>query len=239
MWEGWQSFRRIVRHLRRRSYLRRSHAGPPKHPPKHASVETLDGYLERLASDAAVPGGGSAAALTGALAAALIAMVARITAKSPKSAGAGDALQLIVTSSDELRRRFDTARERDETAFGAVVAAQALPRTTPDEKAARRQALDAALERAAQAPLEAAALDQRALELALELLEYTGEGLRSDVGCAAEFAHASLLSCAYNVRVNHRYMKDAQIVARQRQQLGVTEAEAWRLLERVRAAIRD
>jgi methenyltetrahydrofolate cyclohydrolase len=205
----------------------------------HASVETLDAYLERLASDAAVPGGGSAAALVGSFAAALIAMVARITAKAPKSAGASDALRSIVTGSDELRRQFEGARVRDEAAYGAVVAAQALPRATADEKSARRSALEVALERAAQAPLEAAALGLRALELALELLEYSGEALRSDLGSAAEFAHASLTSCAYNVRINHRYMKDAQAVARQAHQLGVTESQAWPLLERVRAKVRD
>jgi methenyltetrahydrofolate cyclohydrolase len=202
-------------------------------------VDTLEAYLERLASDAAVPGGGSAAALVGSLGAALVAMVARITLHNQKDDGATGALQSIVTSSDELRRQFETARARDEAAYGAVVVAQALPRATSEEKAARRKALDVALERAAQAPLQAAALDVQALELALELLEYSSAALRSDVGCAAEFAHASLLSCAYNVRVNHRYMKDALTVARQEQQLGVTESEARRLLERVRAKVRD
>ena len=109
-------------------------------------------------------------------------MVARITARVKRCAGARDRLQSIVAGGDELRHRFETARERDETAYGAVVAAQAMPRTTPDEKSARRDALDAALERAAQAPLEAAALNLRGLELTLELLEYSSEGLRSDVG---------------------------------------------------------
>ncbi len=200
-------------------------------------METLDAYLERLASDAAVPGGGSAAALVGSLGAALIAMVARITLRSSKDAGTTGGLQAIVTGSDELRRQLTTAREHDEAAFAEVVAAQALPRATDTEKTARRQALESALERAAQAPLDAAALSLRVLELALELLEFSGKALSSDVGCAAEFAHAALLSCAYNVRVNHRYMKDAAAIGRQAQQLGATEAQGWRLLERVRAKL--
>jgi methenyltetrahydrofolate cyclohydrolase len=202
-----------------------------------ASVETLDAYLERLASDAAVPGGGSAAALVGSLGAALIAMVARITLRNPERASSADALRSIVASSDALRTQLATARERDEAAYAEVVAAQALSRATEVEKAARRNALDVALERAAEAPLEAAALNLRALEVALELVAFSAPALNSDVGCAAEFAHAALLSCAYNVRVNHRFMKDARTIAHQAQRLGVTEAEAERLLERVRAKV--
>jgi methenyltetrahydrofolate cyclohydrolase len=211
----------------------------PFDPDNPASVETLDAYLKRLASDAAVPGGGSAAALVGSLGAALIEMVARIALRNPKRTSAEGALRSIVTSGDELRTQLAAARESDEAAYAEVVAAQALPQGTQAEKTARRHALDVALERAAEAPLEAAALNLRALELALELVEFSGSALSSDVGCAAEFAHAAVLSCAYNVRVNHRFMKDAGAIARQAEWLGFTEAQAWRLLERVRAKLRE
>ncbi len=200
-------------------------------------METLDAYLERLASDAAVPGGGSAAAVVISLGAALIAMVGRIAGRNPKNAPVAQELEAIVVRSDELRRELEAARLRDETAFGAVVAAQALPTNTQEERAARRRALDASLEKAAEAPLQAAGLSVRVLDLALSLLEFPTKALSSDVGSAAEFAHAGLASCAYNVRINHRFMHDAPAIARQEESLGVVEVKAQWLADRVRSKI--
>ena len=105
-------------------------------------METLDAYLERLASDAAIPGGGSAAALVGALGAALIAMVARITLAIRRTQRCERACERVVAASRRAARGLTAARERDEAAFAEVVAAQALPRATDTEKAARRQALE-------------------------------------------------------------------------------------------------
>src|ERR1700683_2960719 len=68
-----------------------------------AYVETLDAYLERLAADAAVPGGGSAAALVASFGAALTAMVARIARRNPKNSSSTEALDTIVERSDALR----------------------------------------------------------------------------------------------------------------------------------------
>ena len=108
-------------------------------------METLDAYLERLASSDAVPGGGSAAALTGAIAAALVAMVGRILTTP---------IEGFVSRADHLRSELNEARRRDEDAYAAVVAAQALPKRDAVESAARRRALEGALERAADAPLQ-------------------------------------------------------------------------------------
>jgi formiminotetrahydrofolate cyclodeaminase len=195
-------------------------------------VETLDLYLERLASDAPTPGGGSAAAVVGALAAGLIAMVARISARNPKHAQSAGP---IVTRADELRAELDRARERDESAFEDVVAAQALPKRDASESAARQSALQTALAHAAEEPLSAAVLVLEVLRLADGLLEVSSRDLVSDVGCAAEFANAAVLACAYNVRVNHRFMRDRDAVAAGERRLRAIEDAARGLLERVRS----
>ncbi len=195
-------------------------------------METLDLYLERLASDAPTPGGGSAAAVVGALSAALIAMVARIGARNPKHA---QRATFIVARADELRSELARARERDEWAFEDVVAAQALPKREPAETATRQAALQTALARAAEEPLYAAMVALGLLHLADDLREICSRDLISDVGCAAEFANASILACAYNVRVNHRLMRDRDAVAAGEQRLRAIEDEARGLLERVRA----
>jgi formiminotetrahydrofolate cyclodeaminase len=193
-------------------------------------VETLDAYLERLASSDPVPGGGSAAALTAALAAALVAMVGRLTAAP---------IEGLVARADLLRTELVEARRRDETAYAAVVAAQALPKRDEAETAARRHALDVALAGAAEAPLNAAALALDVLKLADRLLEIRVGALASDIGCAAEFAHAAVTACGYNVRINHRYMRDEATIREQAKKLVRLEGEASGILARVRDFVAD
>lgn len=191
-------------------------------------MESLDAYLARLASKDAVPGGGSAAALTGALAAALVAMVGRIGAAP---------IEGLVAEADALRKELGEARSRDEAAYAAVITAQALPKGTDAERSARRRALDDTLARAAQVPLEAAGLSLKVLRLADRLARIPKSALASDVGCAAELGHAALAACGYNVRVNHRYMREAPIVREQTARLVQYEGEASQILARVRAAL--
>lgn len=191
-------------------------------------METLDAYLERLASSDAVPGGGSAAALTGATAAALIAMVGRFLTPP---------IQCFVSRADNLRRELNEARRHDEEAYAAVVSAQALPKRDEAESAARRRALDAALDAASRAPLHAAKLALEVLALADRLLDVRMGALASDVGCAAELASAAVAACAYNVRINHRYMRDQAAIRDQTERLVRYEGEALGILVRVRDAL--
>lgn len=201
-------------------------------------MESLDEYLTRLASEEPVPGGGSAATIVAAMGAALVAMIARICAANPKYAEYAGAAQQIVVESDDVRARLSSARERDERAFAGVVAAQHLPKDTLEEKSARREALQNALRAAAEAPLDAAALALDALRLADRVLLIPNRGLASDAGCAAEFAAAALAACAYNVRVNHHYMRDDTAIAEQSVRLAGYERSAEAVLNQVRAKTR-
>jgi formiminotetrahydrofolate cyclodeaminase len=169
--------------------------------------------------------------------AALTAMVARIARRNPKNSSSTEALDTIVERSDALRVELADARLRDEAAFSAVVAAQALPKQTETDKTMRRQAVDDALARAAAEPLRATALSLNVLELLEKLLEFPIQALRSDVGSAAEFASAALASCAYNVRINHRFMHDPEVVVWQEEALCEREVAAQGILTRVRARL--
>jgi formiminotetrahydrofolate cyclodeaminase len=191
-------------------------------------VETIGDYLERLASNDPVPGGGSAAALTAAVAAALTAMVGRI--QTPPN-------HAIVSRADRLRAELSEARRRDEAAYAAVVAAQALPKRNDAERAGRGDALAATLYEAAEAPLNAATLALGVLELTDRLIETPMRALASDVGSAAELAAAAVAACAYNVRVNHRYMHDELAIREQSAALDRVEREASKILARVRSKL--
>lgn len=191
-------------------------------------MEGFDIYLERLASKEAVPGGGSAAAVVASLAAALVAMVGRIVSTP---------IEGLVEEADRLRASLEDARLRDEEAYAAVVAAQALPKGNEGERNARRDALERALLHAAQTPLDAAALALGVLELIDQLLKIQMGALASDAGSAAEFATAAIVAFGYNVRINHRYMHDEAAIREQAAQLFSYEGAAARILQRAREAV--
>ena len=206
-------------------------------PEKGAVVETLAEYLTQLASEWPTPGGGSAATVVGAAGAALVAMVARISSTNPKYAAHKDLAKELVARADDLRVEFLRAKDRDEAAFDRVVSATALPKETPEEKQIRRDALEISLQHAAAEPLFAAELALETLRLAARALEIPNRNLSSDVGCAAEFAAASLAACAYNVRVNHKFMKDTYAIEAQVHVLERYERESAALLAGIRRSL--
>lgn len=191
-------------------------------------MERLNEYLTNLASQAPAPGGGSAAMVVGAAGCALVAMVARICASSPKYATVLPLAQRLVERADALREQMLERKARDEAAFDAVMAARG-----------DKEAMQRALFNAAAVPLEGAQAALETLRLAAESLELRNANLMSDVGCAAEFAYAALASCAYNVRINHKFMKDPGAIASQREALEDCERTGAALLAEVRSALRD
>lgn len=197
----------------------------------------FEAYLDALASAEPTPGGGSAATLVGALSAALCAMVARITLASPKLASVHEEAAAVARDADALRAKFVQLRPHDESAFRAVIEAQALPRATDAEKAARRERLQQALVGAAEAPLEAARLSADAFALAARTAELHNANLMSDVDCAMRFARAAFDACRANVEVNHHYITDADVVARQKELLASYDRAARESESRTAAVI--
>jgi formiminotetrahydrofolate cyclodeaminase len=197
----------------------------------------FEAYLDALASAAPTPGGGSAATLVGAIAAALCAMVARITLASPKLEPVHEAAGAVVEDADDLRRRFVELRPHDEAAYAAVVAAQALPRADDAERERRRASLQRALVAAAEAPLEAARLASDAFALAARTAELHNANLMSDVDCALRFARAAFDASVANVEVNHGYITDAGVVAFQRERLAALERAAREFETRAMAVV--
>ena len=177
-------------------------------PMTDRSIErTLRAFSDDLASDSPVPGGGSAAAYAGALAAALAAMIGRIAAK--KAAGRADRVAEV----DDLRAALLRLVDEDAAAFAQVADAMKLPRSTDEEKRARRETLQTALVGAARVPLETAAVSRRVLESCERGMEIATDATVSDLGVAALLASAALDSAALNVRINLASIKDPERVA--------------------------
>jgi methenyltetrahydrofolate cyclohydrolase len=192
--------------------------GQPRLASEWSAVD-LDTYLDALASSAPTPGGGSAATIVGALGTALLAMVARITLDAVRLAPVHPAARTVIADAERLRSRFAAARPRDEAAYGAVVSAMALPRSTDDEKSRRTERLQAALKDAAAAPLAVAELTAEAMEAAAHTAALENKNLMSDVVCAVAFLRAAFDASAANVRVNHEFLRDLPTVETQRERL--------------------
>ncbi|PYO96063.1 MAG: glutamate formimidoyltransferase [Gemmatimonadetes bacterium] len=168
--------------------------------PKIRAVEgpTLDGWLDELAGGGPVPGGGSAAALAGALAAALVAMVARLTVGRKAYAGAQPRAAEILAEADALRAQLRRLVDDDAAAYAKVSAAYRLPKDDPR----RAQAAGEALVGAAQTPLAMARGAARLLALAREIGAIGNRNARSDALVGEELARAALAGAVENVRVN-------------------------------------
>ncbi len=159
-------------------------------------------FLDAVASAEPAPGGGSAAAHAGALAAALVAMVARLTIGKKKYAAVEGQMNSLLEQAEALRKQFTVAVEQDAAAFHAVMAAFTLPKE-PDTKAAERaQAIEAATLEAMRLPLSVATMAVQTLRLATHAAELGNTNAISDAGTAAALAKASLQGAALNVRIN-------------------------------------
>ncbi|AGY60466.1 cyclodeaminase/cyclohydrolase family protein [Gloeobacter kilaueensis] len=175
----------------------------------------LTGLLERFASSEPIPGGGSAAALAGAVAASLAAMVARLTKDQPDFTEQPEWLE----KADALRTRLSQAIDEDALAYEQVVLAFARPRQTPTEKQERTAAIQAALQGAAATPLAVAHHCLEVAQLAWRVLQKGNPNASSDAAVALLFALSGLEAALLNVAINLDSIKDPDYVAQNRAQL--------------------
>jgi formiminotetrahydrofolate cyclodeaminase len=174
--------------------------------------ESLKTYSDALASGGPTPGGGSAAALVGALGAALNSMVANFTVGREKFAAVDAQARDLLAESEHLRADLERLTQADTEAYAQVSAAYKMPRDTDEEKAARQDAIQEALKAAAQVPMEAVRACHRVLEIANELLAVGNPNLITDVGVAARFALAALECATLNAEINLIHIKDRSYV---------------------------
>lgn len=165
----------------------------------HALSATVEAFLGALASGAPTPGGGAAAALAGALAAALVGMVARVTAaREPATASE---VAPIAAEADQLRRRLTALVDEDARAYRAVIAS----------RAAGPSAAEAALQRATDAPLGIARESGEVLALCERLAPTARRSALSDLRVAAAMARCAVDCGARTASVNVQGLRDADV----------------------------
>src|SRR5260370_14966724 len=171
-------------------------------------VKDLKEYLDDLASDRPTPGGGSTAALSGAMGAALVCMVARLTLGKADYAAVQPEIETIIERVERLRTRFQQLIQADIEAYGQLSACFKMPLTTSEEKAARTKAIQEQLVEAALVPLEMA---ERAVELVQDcqrIAEIGNKNVLSDIAVAATLAYTAGSGASWMVGTNVQLLKD-------------------------------
>lgn len=176
-------------------------------------------FLDELASSAPAPGGGSVAALAGALGAALVSMVCNLTVGKPKYADVQDDIQALLEQSEALRHELVNLLEADVQVYTSVSKAYKMPRDTEEEKAARQEAIQAALKEATTVPMKVAEACAKILDLCTPAAEKGNVNAVSDAGVAALLAEAGLRSAALNALINLGAIKDEDFVNKERTRL--------------------
>ena len=166
---------------------------------------SLRAFSEDLASDAAVPGGGSAAAYAGAIGAALAAMVGRIAQRKDK----GEATSAFIAETENLRADFIRLVDDDSAAYARVAEAMKLPKGTDEEKLARRERLQSGLLAASRVPLEVAKTGRRLLDVCERGVATASAATVSDIGVGAIMGEAAIRGAALNVIINLASVHDA------------------------------
>ena len=178
--------------------------------PDRLVERTLRAFSEDLASSAAVPGGGSAAAYAGVMGASLAGMVGRISAPKDESGQ----LRAFVDEVDNLRADFLRLVDDDSAAYARVAEAMRLPRKTDEEKKERQDRMQAALLAASRVPLEVAETARRLLDACERGVASASPMTASDIGVGALMAETALRGAALNVMINLASIKDpAQVKA--------------------------
>jgi formiminotetrahydrofolate cyclodeaminase len=170
---------------------------------------TVDGFLDALASERPTPGGGAAAAVSGAAGAALLAMVARLTTGRKGYETLEGRMAEMVALADAERAALIALANRDTAAFDAVMAAYRQPRRTDGERVARSAAVQSALTGAAEVPLEVARRAADLLLTARELVEKGNVNAISDAYSAGQLLHTAVVGGLANVTINLAAMSDS------------------------------
>jgi len=185
----------------------------------------LSKYLDDTASISPSPGGGSVAALVGALGAALNSMVCNFTVGKEKYKEVEAEVSEILSKSEELRTKLTELMQADIFAYSKVSEAYKLPKKTKAQRKERTKVIQSALKEAMKVPLNVVKCCSEVLKLNQPLVEKGNPNLISDVGVSASLAWAAMESAALNVEINLAGIKDKDFCEEVRRTMDILISE--------------
>jgi formiminotetrahydrofolate cyclodeaminase len=180
---------------------------------------TVDDFVDQLASASPTPGGGSASALAGAMAAAMVEMACNLTVGREKFRDVEAQMQTVLARAHELRVQMLEAVDEDTKAYNAVSEAYRLPKETDAQKAERTAAIQSALLYASEVPLKVARAAAEAAQLAQIAMEKSNPNVASDARVARLLADAATEGAIANVEINLGSITDPETVEHLREGL--------------------
>ena len=175
--------------------------------------KSIQVFLDQLASKSPTPGGGSVSALMGAQAAALVSMVCNLTIGKEKYAAVEDEMIGLLKQSEILREKLMALIAADMDTFNGLMAAYGLPKETDEDKTDRSVAIQQALKKATEVPLECARACAAVIKLTQTAANNGNVAVISDAGAAVMSAYGGLKSSALNVFINTSSLKDGEFVS--------------------------
>jgi len=182
-------------------------------------------FLAKTASNSPVPGGGSIAALSAAIAASISEMVAHLTIGKKGYEALEEEMQEIAKDAFQYRERLIRYIDKDSDAYNGVMAAFKLPKTTEQERNNREGAIQEALINATLVPLDVARDAFKIIELAGKVVKQGNKNAVTDAAVAVMMARTAALSALYNVKINLASIKDTDFVEEIREEIKHMENE--------------
>jgi formiminotetrahydrofolate cyclodeaminase len=187
---------------------------------------TINEFAKIVASDSPVPGGGSIAALCGALSAALSEMVANLTVTKKKYADSKEEMNAIINKASQLRDKLLNYIEEDSLAYKKVMEAYKLPKETEEEKCLRLERIQEGLKVAASVPLEVAETSFEIFPLVEVVVLRGNSSSVTDALVGAMMARTGVLSAILNIRINLESIKDGEFVRVLKEKADILEEKA-------------
>lgn len=176
-------------------------------------------FIDEVASDSSVPGGGSVAALSGAISAALVSMVSNLTIGKKGYEDKEEHVKGILVKSEKIRQDLTLLIDEDSKAFEKVMKAFKLPKDTQEQKELRTSTIQQETKNASLIPLKAAKSAAEIFELARYVLLNGNKNAASDAAVSVMLARTAVLSACYNVLINLSSIKDQEFVQSIRQEV--------------------
>jgi formiminotetrahydrofolate cyclodeaminase len=189
-------------------------------------------FINDLSSGNPTPGGGSVAALCGALGAALSTMVANLTVGREKYGQTLKSMEEVRMTAATLSTRFLALMQEDSDTYQKVMAAFKLPRETDGQKASRQAAIEEAMKKAAAVPLETLRASEELIRVARDAVRGGNPNAITDAAAAVQLANTTAVVASYNVQINISRIKDQAFVSK-------CEKEVTEILKRQEALLSD
>jgi len=207
--------------------------GLPKNPANALVEMKLTDFVDEVSRESPAPGGGSIAALAGALGASLSSMVSNLTANKRGSEAVDDALNEAAEKCQEIKLSLVKSIDDDTNAFNAYMDARRMPENTDAEREAKQTAMQEGLKTAVMVPLQTAKLSLEAVKIAETVAKFGNPNSVTDVGVGAQTAFAGIMGGVYNVLINLKSIKDEAFVDDMRRQCSDLKEEGRESLKKV------